>query len=177
MSEILVVSYYANIKGACQSEWLDDKLDSFEKLNKTVELISASCSGKYRKGNIAHFQVYSLSPVEITEELGRLLKDKSVSKKEKLSKCVICILYLPALLSIGVIFDLMLATLTKGWGEGRWSWTIPAFFMIFWRSLMNRPNVIVSTGGPASSHISACCCGQMLNIPVIVEFQDPLSGD
>ena len=177
MNKLLVVSYYANIKGACQSEWLEDKLDSFKKLGNSIELISANCSGRYRGNSIAHFQVNSVSPVEFGNEVARLLNDKSVSKQEKIKKSIFSILYLPALLSIGILFDIMLAILTKGWGEGRWSWAIPAFFAIFWRCMMNRPELIVSTGGPAAPHIAACCCGRLLNIPVIIEFQDPLSGD
>jgi glycosyltransferase involved in cell wall biosynthesis len=43
--------------------------------------------------------------------------------------------------------------------------------------LKHRPNIIYTTGGPASAHLSGLLLAKLFHRPVMCEFEDPLSGD
>ena len=58
--KILVFSYYSNIAGACQAEWIDDKIEGLIKSGKKVALIS-SISGNKSGLNISHIRIPSIS--------------------------------------------------------------------------------------------------------------------
>ena len=72
--KILIISYYAGIPGACQSEWLDDKIDSLIKGGNTVEVVSGPFA-KLKIGNeIKHSRVASISFKDFNEERGYMTK-------------------------------------------------------------------------------------------------------
>ena len=170
MKKLLIISYYANMPGAYQAEWIDDKLDSIDKESYSVDIITSSCAAKYDQGRVNHWRTPSLSLSDYYDEL---LRVKNAGRKFR----YIDWLMLPFALTFGLLIDLMQYVVTKGLGEGRWSWAVPSWVMATLVCIINRPDKILSTGGPASAHLAALLTGKLFNLPVIVELQDPLSGD
>lgn len=168
-NKLLVFSYYSNIPGACQAEWIDDKIDSLMKSGNDVALISA-ISGEKSYFKIPNWRVPSISFSDYVDEVKR-----SINAKNKLHFSAL--LWLPFVLTIGLLFDLLLIIVTKGIGEGRWSWFISATIAGFFLALIFKPNKILTSGGPASAHLAGIIVGKIFSIPVIVELQDPLSGE
>lgn len=167
-NKITILSYYARLPGACQAEWLDDKIDSLEQIGLNVHLISSICSLKYHG---KHYRVPSLSPTDFYDELKR-----SLELKESVNLLTL-FLVIPLIFTFGILLDLLQYLATKGIGEGRWSWTFMTLpVLIFDTVFKGRPSRILTTGGPASAHLAGIVVGKLLKIPVIVELQDPLSG-
>lgn len=167
--KILVFSYYSNIAGACQAEWIDDKIEGLVKGGKQVALIS-SISGNRSSLNICHNRIPSISLFDFIDEL----------KRARLAQDLFhfsILVFLPFVLTLGVLMDLLLFAVTKGVGEGRWSWLISASFAGIYTVLKFRPNKILTSGGPASAHLAGIIVGNIFSLPVIAELQDPLSGE
>lgn len=167
-NRILILSYYAGMPGACQAEWIDDKIYSLAETGKEMLLISASCAVT-TPGEIEHVRAPSLSPHDFKDELIRI---KGYGKKVPFTTY----LYLPIVYTIGLVVDLLQSVLTKGVGEGRWAWSITASIVGLLQAMKFRPEVILSTGGPASAHLAGVLIAKVFNIPLVVELQDPLSG-
>ena len=83
----------------------------------------------------------------------------------------------PLVLTFGVISDLLSIAVTRGIGEGRWSWILSSVIPSLWRAMIFRPDVVLTTGGPASAHIVGILVSKITRCPVVLELQDPLSGD
>ena len=168
--KILIISYYAGIPGACQSEWLDDKIDSLIKGGNTVEVVSGPFA-KLKIGNeIKHSRVASISFKDFNEERGYMTKFVGYVSRWYA-------LMWPLVLTFGVISDLLSIAVTRGIGEGRWSWILSSVIPSLWRAMIFRPDVILTTGGPASAHIVGILVSKIVRCSVVVELQDPLSGD
>ena len=167
--KILIFSYYSNIAGACQAEWIDDKIDGLLSGGKDISLIS-SVSGNKSDMNILHMRIPSISLVDYIDELRRahLAKD--------LLQLSIFIIF-PFVLTLGVLLDLLLIIATRGVGEGRWSWLISASIAGVYGAIRFKPNKILTTGGPASAHLAGIIIGKLFSLPVISELQDPMSGE
>ena len=168
-NRILVISYYACMPGACQAEWLDDKLDSLLEAGFKVALTSAACSKRYANEDVFHSRIASISLKDFRDEMQRI---RAAGDSVRICDY----LMLPITLSLGLLMDIMQSIVTKGVGEGRWSWTITSFFASLFLSFRFKPTVILSTGGPASAHLSGILLSKLFGVPLIVELQDPLSG-
>lgn len=166
---VLILSYYAEMPGACQAEWLDDKVDSIKKLNYKVLLVSAASCGKTNDHEVTHWRAPSVSFTDYLDELDRI-------KSQGRSLPVSMYLMLPMALTLGLLIDAAQYLATKGIGEGRWSWAFSATFAAIMLCVVRRPTVILSTGGPASAHLAGIVLRRLFSIPLIVELQDPLSG-
>lgn len=170
MKKILVISYFARLPGACQSEWLDDKIDSLVKAGKDIALVSTICAFNDKNESILHSRWPSISIKDYVDELSRMRQNDMAIRPLDL-------LIIPFVLTFGAFADLLLLLLTRGIGEGRWSWIITGTLGSLFMGVRFRPDLILTTGGPASAHIAGLISAKILNIPLIVEFQDPLSGD
>lgn len=170
MKKILVISYFAGLPGACQSEWLDDKIDSLVKAGNDIVLVSTICAFKDKKESILHSRWPSISIKDYLDELSRMRQNKMACRPLDL-------LIIPFVLTFGALSDLLLLILTRGIGEGRWSWIITGTLGSLFMGVRFRPDLILTTGGPASAHIAGLITAKILNVPLIVEFQDPLSGE
>lgn len=168
--KVLILSYYACMPGACQAEWLDDKVDSLVKAGFSVALISAACAQRHPDNNVKHWRIASISLKDFQDELQRI---RARGDKVRMRDYAM----LPLTLTAGLALDAIQFLLTKGVGEGRWSWAISSTFASLLLSLHFKPHVILSTGGPASAHLSGIAISKLFNIPLIVELQDPLSGN
>lgn len=170
MKRLLILSYYANMPGACQAEWIDDKIDSITSSSYQVSVVSSDCANRYSGDGIDHWRISSISATDYLDERRRILDS---GKKPRARDW----LMLPLVLTIGFLVDFTQYLTTRGLGEGRWSWAIPAFIASSIACITDRPFSILSTGGPASAHLAAILAGKIFHLPVIVELQDPLSGD
>jgi len=58
--------------------------------------------------------------------------------------------------------------------DKRWSWQFTAAVRGWLWSRSAQPDLILSTGGPASAHVAGSWLAQRLEVPLVCEFQDPL---
>lgn len=168
-NKVLILSYYACMPGACQAEWLDDKIDSLLKGGYEVALVSAICARRHENKNIKHWRIPSVSLTDFRDELRRIrMRGDRVHARTYL-------MY-PVVLTVGLLIDAMQYIVTKGVGEGRWSWTLPSALGALLLALRFKPDIILSTGGPASAHLAGIAVSKLIALPVVIELQDPLSG-
>lgn len=166
---ILVVSYYTNIPGACQAEWVDDKIRCYLKEGYSVTLISSICAIPYSMDGVNHIRVPSLSLHDFRDERQRM-------HAFNIKTDTYLYFFMTLVYTLGFLLDRLQYLLTKGIGEGRWSWLITSFPVLLAASIRYGAGLILSTGGPASGHLSSIIVGKITRKPVVVELQDPLSG-
>lgn len=164
----LVISYFANVRGACQSEWVEDRMASLSKLRIRSALVSSFCGGRYK--DTLHVRALSMSPADLKYELDFILKRNGISGK--LFKFLRTLIFLP----LYPLYYLETKILNV-YGESRWSWMPFSILMGLIVALKTKPSLIYSTGGPASAHISAIVISKITGIPLMAELQDPLVGD
>lgn len=154
--------------GACQAEWVDDRIEVLLNNKRKIKLLSSICCFKYRKPGIDHRRMQSIFPMSfmyefeeikrrgIEYELYKMRYFKMFYKISKISKR---------------IFNFFR-------GEGKWDWFISSLlWSIFnWRFYKNI-EYIYSTGGPPSAHLLGILIKKITNKKLVVELQDPLSGD
>lgn len=168
-NKVLILSYYACMPGACQAEWLDDKIDSLLKGGYEVALVSAICARRHENKNIKHWRIPSVSLTDFRDELQRIrMRGDPVQAR--------AYLIWPVALTVGVLLDAVQYIVTKGVGEGRWSWTLPSALGALLLALRFKPDIILSTGGPASAHLAGIAVSKLIASSVVIELQDPLSG-
>lgn len=155
----LVLSYFAGIDGMACSQHIDDRLSILSEQGITPILITGIC-GKPITG-IKYSSIPSVGPSGIRFELRHLQRRKPALK---FLLALINLFVLPFYLLEKVIIDL----------DSQWSWFPLAIFK--GNSLCRRykPELVYSTGGPASAHLAAAFIARHNNIPWIAEFQDPL---
>ena len=167
--KVLILSYYACMPGACQAEWLDDKIDSLLKAGYEVALVSAISAHRHNNENVTHWRIPSISLTDFRDELQRIRLggDRILTRTH---------LMWPVVLTAGLLFDILQYVMTKGVGEGKWTWTLPSFLGALLLALRFKPDIILSTGGPASAHLAGIAVSKLISSPVVIELQDPLSG-
>ena len=164
--EILVISYYANMPGACQAEWVDDRINSFIDRGYEITLLSSICTFKNKK--IKHIRIPTISPHGFIYEFEEI-KKRNI-KYSGLSKFIISLYYLICKFIYQVLKILKLKS-----GEGRWTWFVSSFIVSLF--FLKKYEFIYSTGGPASPHLTGILLKKILGIRNLSEFQDPLSGE
>ncbi len=168
-SKILITTYYSKWPYSCQAEWIDDKVVVLLQNNYKIDLISNIVNSRSDEYETFLVPSLSLHDFKTERDARRSMLNRGLDFKT--------FFLLPIIYTFGLTFDMFQTWLTGGLGEGRWSWAITSFFPILYRSIVNRPNVILSTGGPASAHVSSIFVSKLLRIPLVVELQDPLTGD
>jgi hypothetical protein len=165
---ILIFSYYTNVPGVCQAEWIDDRIFAFIEKGYEITLVSCTYCFQHANKNIIHLKTPALSPHGASYEYQEL-KDKQI----------------PTTMGIGYFYTWMMFYLNKiltriniSSGEGRWTW----FFSAIIKTLLNPSSLkgisfIYTTGGPPSAHLAGIMIGKCLRKKIIAEFQDPLSGE
>lgn len=164
----LCISYYARIPGSCQAEWNDDRVTALRHLGESVWEVNSICCNVDPSGNST--RVPSLSYADVASEL-------AIIKDNKFHLTLVNKLICKVFQYIGMIPDMFQRYLTNGVGEGRWTWSITSFIFGFFVTLKHRPDIIYTTGGPASAHLSGLLLSKLFGFPIMCEFEDPLSGD
>jgi len=163
---ILVLSYYANMPGACQAEWVDDRINSLIDKGYEITLLSSICT--FKNKNIKHIRIPTISPHGFIYEFDEIRR-RSI-KYSGLSKLIISLYYIICKFIYQILKILKLKS-----GEGRWTWFVSSFIVSLF--FLKKYEFIYSTGGPASPHLTGILLKKILGIRNLSEFQDPLSGE
>lgn len=164
---IAVFSYYANMPGSCQAEWIDDRIFALIEKGYDIVVFSATCCFTYRSEHIRHYKISALSPHSAGFELEES-KRRKISPPGFLQQT-----YLVGMASL----DKVLKKLGISSGEGKWSWFFTSFFAgLSKMNQIRKADFIYSTGGPASAHLTGILLAKLLGRKIIAELQDPLSG-
>lgn len=164
----LVISYFANLPGACQAEWVEDRMAALSDLEGEIQLLSSYCGGRH--STFRNIQAHSLFPADIRYEMEFIFNRTSLSAPWR--KFWQFLIFLPL-----YPFYWIETKVLNIYGESRWSWLPLACILGLLNSLWRRPTVIYSTGGPASAHVVAAFISKSLNIPWMAELQDPIVGE
>ena len=159
----LVISYFGNIDAMAPSHHIDDRLPFLIEKGIDIDLITSPCGAKFR--NLSHIRVPSCAPSGIRYEVRHLLRRKS--RKRFWFKFWETLLLLPVI-PFYLLEKLFLRL------DSTWSWFITSSVVATVIGIKNRPEILYSTGGPVSAHLSAMVASRITGIPYIAEFQDPL---
>lgn len=163
----LVLSYYANVDGRAASHHIDDRLSAIRAAGIDVTVLSSTRGPRY--SNEQHLRVFSLMPSAILDEL------KAGRKRNKLYSWPVHLLRFIVQVLIAVpaaLFYALEKVLIHR--DKRWSWQFTAAMRGWLWSKRERPDLIMTTGGPASAHVAGCWLAERLGAPLVCEFQDPL---
>ncbi len=163
---ILVFSYYTNMPGACQAEWIDDRMFAFADKNYHITVISATCCFTHTNPNIKHIKVPALSPHGAGFEY-----EESKRRNIPIQKS-----FWYVYLYVMQLIDKGLKKIHISSGEGRWSWFFTSFLAGFRIKTIRQSSFVFTTGGPASAHLSGILLAKLFGKKVMCELQDPLSG-
>lgn len=155
--------------GACPAEWVDDRVLQLQKEGKEVHIISGSYALRYPK-EIKHYRIPSISIFEADEEYFEAKHYKS-----DIFDSFIMNFYLTTCHYLSIVFKKFRLDIFKG--EGNWFWAISCSIVALYLILRNRYEIIYTTGGPASAHLSGIIASKILFNKVLVELQDPLTGN
>lgn len=155
----LVLSYFSAIDGMACSQHIDDRLPYLAKRGVVPVMLTGVCGGFCPVKT--HVRVPSIAPSGLRFELRHLKRKNSYLK---LLAPLLTIFLLPWYLLEKLVIDL----------DSQWSWFPLAILRGFLLCRKYRPELIYSTGGPASAHVAAAIISRWCDIPWIAEFQDPL---
>ena len=163
---ILVFSYFTNMPGVCQAEWIDDRLWPFIDKGYDISLISGTCCFTHAHPKIKHSKVPALSPH------GAAFEYNEIHRKNILAKKSLSYVYTKLMAYV----ERVLEKLHIRSGDGRWTWFITSTIAGLTISSIKNVSFIYTTGGPASAHLSGIFFSKLFGKKVICEFEDPLSG-
>ncbi len=155
----IIFSYFFNIDAKASSQHIDDRIPQLAPLGVKPFIVSSICAE--RSSDAAHFRVPSIAPSGVRFEL-RYLKRRN--KFFKFAAIPLLIMILPLYFIEKAIINL----------ESEWSWFPLAFLRGLLLSAKFHPELIYSTGGPASAHIAAGLLARWTKTPWIAELQDPI---
>ena len=169
MKNMLVISHMANIPGCCQAEWIDDRV--YEFLNRKYKITVISATHCFKYGNqIKHYRVPSILPFEAKGEINEI-----ESMNIDIESRPFTIKYLRFMRSVSKSLDKLNISLFKG--EGRWFWMFSSLFIGLRIMPFQKYELIYSTGGPASAHLAGIILSKIFRRKLMVELQDPLTGE
>jgi hypothetical protein len=158
----LILSYFSAIDGMACAQHIDDRLPYLAKRGVIPVMLTGICGGRCPER--INVRVPSVAPSGLRFELRHL---KRKNRYMKLLAPLLTLILLPCYLLEKLLIDL----------DSQWSWFPLAIFRGFFLCGEYRPELIYSTGGPASAHVAAAIISSWRDIPWIAEFQDPLVCD
>ena len=144
----------------------DDKVYNLIKLGYELVVLSSFDGKKINIDNVNHYRIPSFSMMDFLQEC----KNKNINQLIKL------MFYLPIILTLGPIIDLVEFIFLKGKGGGKWFWFISATFLCLVIKIFHRVDFIFTTGGPAAAHLTGVLSNFFFKKKLFVELQDPLVG-
>lgn len=155
----IIFSYFFNIDAKASSQHVDDRIPHLICLGVRPFVVSSICAERSRE--VAHSRVPSIAPSGVRFELRYLKRRNNLFR---FAAIPILIPILPLYLVEKAIINL----------ESEWSWFPLAFLrgLLLFRKI--QPDLIYSTGGPASAHLAAGLLARCKKTPWIAEFQDPI---
>ena len=166
----LVITYFYGVQGCCPAEWADDKVHALNESKKNIILLTSMLSQKSSDSNVKHYRIPSLSIADLQHEIN---ETKQLGRKVPYFKVL---MFLPFVLTLGLLLDLLQKVVTAGNGGGKWSWAFPAAIVALYLSIRYRTKLIFTTGGPASAHLAGVFVRALTGKRLVCELQDPLTG-
>ena len=160
----LVISFYTNLPGSCQAEWVDDRMNALIDKGFKITLISSRGVFKHKNDSIRHIRIPCINPHGAKSEFNEI-----ESRNIKIN------LYLKFYYRVMAFIDFILKKIGLETGEGRWNWTLSSLFSLFYGH--GKYTFIYSTGGPASVHLLGIVYAKLLKSKLFIELQDPLTGE
>ena len=160
----LVISFYTNLPGSCQAEWVDDRMNALIAKGFKITLISSRGVFKHENDSIRHIRIPCINPHGAKSELNEI-----ESRKIKIN------LLLRFYYRVMAFIDFIMKKIGLETGEGRWNWALSSLFSLFYGH--GKYTFIYSTGGPASVHILGIVYAKLLRSKLFIELQDPLTGE
>lgn len=164
MKKILIVSYFSNDGGA-NAEWVLDKVYAFKKLGFKVDIVT-SMSNELLKNHKNFVRLPSLSPTISYYELKRNFKQNFI----------LYLIFFPAIISIGLVSEVLERFILGRLGHGMWSWFPSTMFYLLIFKIMTKYEFIYSCGGPPSAYLASIVYSKLSQTRLIVDFQDHLVG-
>lgn len=155
----LILSYFSRIDGMACAQHIDDRIEHLRARGIEPLMLTGVCGERWR--GLVHERTFSASPSGLRFELRHLKKRGGMTR---LWAGLLNLLILPLYLLEKLAIDL----------DSQWSWF--PFAIMKGRRICSRyrPQLIYSTGGPASAHLAAALISSRHEIPWVAEFQDPL---
>ena len=166
---ILFVSFFTGVTGNCPAEWADDKLAVLEKVYR-INLVTCIYSLQASAPNKNVFKLPSLSIIDFYTEV------REASRRKVKLPIFSILFWLPAIVTIGIVIDIVSLLIKRKISGAKVSWAIPAFFVMVYISSIQRVKFVFSTGGSVSAQIAASLFGAFTSKKIVCEFQDPLVG-
>lgn len=152
--------------GACQAEWIDDRIQALNRKGYEITIVSASCCIQHKDIQITHIRIPALSPHAAAYEYDESKRRNLDIKKGISYRYIQCM----------SLLDKLLGKVHLQSGEGRWSWFVSSLCISLIRIKVKKFDFIYSSGGPAGGHLTGIVLSKIFNKKLICEFQDPLSG-
>jgi hypothetical protein len=155
----LVVSFFSRIDGMACSQHIDDRIPCFKSRGIEPLMLTGTCGERWR--DLPHCRAATFSPSGWRFELRHLKKKGGAAG---FIAAFLSLLILPFYLIEKLIINL----------DSEWSWFPLAIVKGSRMYRQYQPELIYSTGGPASAHLAAAIIAKRHKLPWIAEFQDPL---
>ncbi len=161
----LILSYFTNVPGLACSYHLDGRLPHFLDAQQSITLLSGPVGKKWR--SYAHHRVPCLAPSGVIFEVRQWFARSWPHPWAKLIRSLLLLPLMPLYALEKFFMDL----------DSEWSWFLLASLRGYFIARRIKPDVIYSTGGPASAHVAAALVAAWTKTPWIAEFQDPIVVD
>jgi glycosyltransferase involved in cell wall biosynthesis len=162
----LIVSYFSGIDGMACAQHIDDRIPLFLANGVTPVLLTGICGPG--RSDVVQARIPSMAPSGIRFEARHVFRRMGLrGAGYKVLEAILLLPLLPFYLLEKLLIDL----------DSQWSWFPLAAVRGYFLARRYRPEVIYSTGGPASAHVAAGLIARWTGIPWIAELQDPLVHD
>ncbi|MHB1013394.1 MAG: glycosyltransferase [Desulfobacteria bacterium] len=159
----LVLSYFSRIDGMACAQHIDDRIPLLRKAGIEPVLLTGPCGEPWEEGR--HAIARCVAPSGIRFEVRHLFRKRGLrGPLHKVFEFLLLLPVLPFYLLEKILADL----------DSQWSWFPLAARRGTALCREVGPELIYSTGGPASAHIAAGMIARRTGIPWVAEFQDPL---
>jgi len=159
----LILSYFSRIDGMAAAQHIDDRIHLLREAGIEPVLLTGPCGERWEEGR--HAIARCVAPSGIRFEVRHLFRKRGL--RGPLFKTLQFLLLLPVLPFY--LLEKLIADL-----DSQWSWFPLAARRGEALCRETPPDLIYSTGGPASAHIAAGMIARRTGIPWVAEFQDPL---
>jgi glycosyltransferase involved in cell wall biosynthesis len=158
----LVLTYFSRIDGMACAQHIDDRVPHLRKAGIEPVFLTGPCGGRWDE--VRHEIARCVAPSGIRFEVRHLFRKRGLRGVYKVLEFLLLLPLLPFYLLEKLLADL----------DSQWSWFPLAALRGYALCREVGPELIYSTGGPASAHIAAGWIARRTGIPWVAEFQDPL---
>ncbi|MEY4454378.1 MAG: hypothetical protein RI951_972 [Pseudomonadota bacterium] len=162
-SNWLILSHGFNMDGRAASQTITDKIPFL--IDEGVHPVAISAVTGSKDKIIPHYQTLPFAGAGLRFDLRHYLKYRIKNKViYKILMGVISLILLPFIGLEKLFFGL----------QSQASWSITAFMRSLWLIKKHDINLIYSTGGAYSAHLTALWLKKITNLPWIAEIHDPM---